>query len=149
MGLTSAEMLAAIAALTRRNFELRRPPDMAGRLSHGDPGPEGRLHQDYAARAGAGDPIQGAMSMDRICLNRDGEGHDAVRRQNLHDRARRHAAAGDELALRERERQSKEMRRIRNKLGLSQIAAARLTGGAYNAFSPGLPLVDALRRPYL
>ena len=51
------------------------------------------------------------------------------------DSARRYAAAGDELVLRERQRQSKEMRRIRRKLGLSQIAAARLTGGGHNAFS--------------
>jgi HTH-type transcriptional regulator/antitoxin MqsA len=37
--------------------------------------------------------------------------------------------------LRYRARQSKEIRRIRRKLGLSQIAAARLTGGGHNAFS--------------
>jgi HTH-type transcriptional regulator/antitoxin MqsA len=49
--------------------------------------------------------------------------------------ARRYAAAGDELVLRDRERQSKEIRRIRRKLGLSQIDAARLTGGGHNAFS--------------
>ncbi len=49
--------------------------------------------------------------------------------------AQRYAAAGDALVLRERERQSKEIRRIRRKLGLSQIAAARLTGGGHNAFS--------------
>lgn len=49
--------------------------------------------------------------------------------------ARRYAAAGDELVLDERARQSKEIRRIRRKLGLSQIAAARLTGGGHNAFS--------------
>jgi HTH-type transcriptional regulator/antitoxin MqsA len=49
--------------------------------------------------------------------------------------ARRYAAAGDELVLRERARQSKEFRRIRRKLGLSQIAAAHLTGGGHNAFS--------------
>ena len=49
--------------------------------------------------------------------------------------ARRYAAAGDALVLRERARQSKEIRRIRRKLGLSQIAAARLTGGGHNAFS--------------
>ncbi len=41
------------------------------------------------------------------------------------DSARRYAAAGDELVLRDRERQSKEIRRIRRKLGLSQVAAAR------------------------
>jgi HTH-type transcriptional regulator/antitoxin MqsA len=49
--------------------------------------------------------------------------------------ARRYAAAGDALVLRDRERQSKDIRRIRRKLGLSQIAAARLTGGGHNAFS--------------
>lgn len=49
--------------------------------------------------------------------------------------ARRYAAAGDELVLRERARQSKEIRRIRRKLGLSQVAASRLTGGGHNAFS--------------
>lgn len=49
--------------------------------------------------------------------------------------ARRYAAAGDALVMRDRERQSKEIRRIRRKLGLSQIAAARLTGGGHNAFS--------------
>lgn len=42
---------------------------------------------------------------------------------------------GDALVLREREEQSKEIRRIRRKLGLSQVAAARLTGGGHNAFS--------------
>jgi len=49
--------------------------------------------------------------------------------------ALRYAAAGDQLVLRDRERQSKEIRRIRRKLGLSQAAAARLTGGGHNAFS--------------
>jgi HTH-type transcriptional regulator/antitoxin MqsA len=49
--------------------------------------------------------------------------------------ARRYAAAGDALVLRARERQRKEIRRIRRKLGLSQVAAARLTGGGHNAFS--------------
>lgn len=49
--------------------------------------------------------------------------------------AQRYAAAGDELVLRDREWQSKEIRRIRRKLGLSQVAAARLTGGGHNAFS--------------
>ncbi|MEQ1889540.1 MAG: type II toxin-antitoxin system MqsA family antitoxin [Alphaproteobacteria bacterium] len=49
--------------------------------------------------------------------------------------ARRYAAAGDMLVLREREQQSREIRRIRRKLGLSQVAAARLTGGGHNAFS--------------
>jgi HTH-type transcriptional regulator/antitoxin MqsA len=50
------------------------------------------------------------------------------------DSARRYAAAGDALVLRERQRQSKELRRIRRKLGLTQAAAARLTGGGHNAF---------------
>lgn len=49
--------------------------------------------------------------------------------------ARAYAAVGDALVLREREHQSKEIRRIRRKLGLSQVAAARLTGGGHNAFS--------------
>ena len=51
------------------------------------------------------------------------------------DSARRYAAAGDDLVLRDRDRQSKEIRRIRRKLGLSQVAASRLTGGGHNAFS--------------
>jgi len=51
------------------------------------------------------------------------------------DSARRYAAAGDKLVLRERARIAAEIRRIRRKLGLSQIAAARLTGGGHNAFS--------------
>jgi HTH-type transcriptional regulator/antitoxin MqsA len=51
------------------------------------------------------------------------------------DSARRYAAAGDELVLRDRAKQSREIRRIRRKLGLSQVAAARLTGGGHNAFS--------------
>jgi HTH-type transcriptional regulator/antitoxin MqsA len=51
------------------------------------------------------------------------------------DSAQRYAAAGDELVLQDRERQSRETRRIRKKLGLSQAAAARLTGGGHNAFS--------------
>jgi HTH-type transcriptional regulator/antitoxin MqsA len=49
--------------------------------------------------------------------------------------AKRYAAAGDELVLRERVRVGKEIRRIRQKLGLTQAAAARLTGGGHNAFS--------------
>jgi HTH-type transcriptional regulator/antitoxin MqsA len=49
--------------------------------------------------------------------------------------ARRYAAAGDELVVQARRRQSKEIKRIRLKLGLSQVAAARLTGGGHNAFS--------------
>jgi len=51
------------------------------------------------------------------------------------DSAQRYAAAGDELVLAERSRQAQEIRRIRRKLGLSQAAAARLTGGGHNAFS--------------
>ena len=51
------------------------------------------------------------------------------------DSAQRYAAAGDALVLRAREQQSQEIRRIRRKLGLSQVAAARLTGGGHNAFS--------------
>lgn len=49
--------------------------------------------------------------------------------------ARRYAAAGDDLVLRARAKQSEEIRRIRRKLGLTQAAAARLTGGGHNAFS--------------
>jgi HTH-type transcriptional regulator/antitoxin MqsA len=49
--------------------------------------------------------------------------------------ARRYAAEGDRLVLRDRERQRRELRRIREKLGLTQAAAARLTGGGHNAFS--------------
>lgn len=49
--------------------------------------------------------------------------------------ARRYAAAGDALVLHDRARQSREIRRIRRKLGLTQVAAARLTGGGHNAFS--------------
>jgi HTH-type transcriptional regulator / antitoxin MqsA len=51
------------------------------------------------------------------------------------DSAQRYAAAGDALVLRARNQQSQEIRRIRRKLGLSQVAAARLTGGGHNAFS--------------
>jgi len=49
--------------------------------------------------------------------------------------AKRYAAAGDALVLRQRARQSAEIRRIRRKLGLTQREAARLTGGGHNAFS--------------
>ncbi|HVA65276.1 MAG TPA: type II toxin-antitoxin system MqsA family antitoxin [Terriglobales bacterium] len=49
--------------------------------------------------------------------------------------ARRYALAGDRLVLRARELERAEIRRIRRKLGLSQAAAARLTGGGHNAFS--------------
>ena len=47
--------------------------------------------------------------------------------------AKRYAAAGDKLVLQDRDRQ--RIRRIRRKLGLNQLAAARLTGGGHNAFS--------------
>src|SRR5262245_34794642 len=49
--------------------------------------------------------------------------------------AKRYAAAGDKLVLQARDRQRQEIRRIRRKLGLSQVAASRLTGGGHNAFS--------------
>jgi HTH-type transcriptional regulator/antitoxin MqsA len=49
--------------------------------------------------------------------------------------AQRYAAAGDALVLAERARISREIRRIRKKLRLSQKDAARLTGGGHNAFS--------------
>lgn len=49
--------------------------------------------------------------------------------------AQRYAKAGDNLVLQARHRQSTELRRIRRKLKLSQVAAARLTGGGHNAFS--------------
>lgn len=49
--------------------------------------------------------------------------------------ARRYAAAGDELVIRERSRQAAELRRIRRRLGINQQVAARLTGGGHNAFS--------------
>jgi HTH-type transcriptional regulator/antitoxin MqsA len=49
--------------------------------------------------------------------------------------AKRYAAAGDRLVMEARDRQRQEIRRIRRKLGLSQTAAARLTGGGHNAFS--------------
>jgi HTH-type transcriptional regulator / antitoxin MqsA len=47
----------------------------------------------------------------------------------------RYAKAGDELILRARERESKELRRIRKKLGLTQKEAAAVFGGGVNAFS--------------
>lgn len=47
----------------------------------------------------------------------------------------RYAKASDELIRRARERESKELRRIRKKLGLSQKEAARIFGGGVNAFS--------------
>jgi HTH-type transcriptional regulator/antitoxin MqsA len=51
------------------------------------------------------------------------------------DSAKRYAAAGDALVLRDREHQRSEIRRIRRKLGLSQAQASELTGGGPNAFS--------------
>jgi HTH-type transcriptional regulator / antitoxin MqsA len=49
--------------------------------------------------------------------------------------AESYGAAGDALIQRARAQQSQEIRRIRRKLGLTQAAAARLTGGGHNAFS--------------
>jgi HTH-type transcriptional regulator / antitoxin MqsA len=49
--------------------------------------------------------------------------------------AARYSAASDELVRRARVMQSHEIRRIRRKLGLTQLAASRLTGGGHNAFS--------------
>jgi HTH-type transcriptional regulator/antitoxin MqsA len=49
--------------------------------------------------------------------------------------AHRYAAAGDRLVLQAREVERSEIRRIRRKLGLSQVSAAKLTGGGHNAFS--------------
>jgi HTH-type transcriptional regulator/antitoxin MqsA len=51
------------------------------------------------------------------------------------ENAQCYATGGDALVLRDRGRQSREIRRIRLKLGLSQVAAARRTGGGHNAFS--------------
>jgi HTH-type transcriptional regulator/antitoxin MqsA len=47
----------------------------------------------------------------------------------------RYAKAGDELIHCVRERESKELRRIRKKLGLTQKEAAVIFGGGVNAFS--------------
>ncbi|CAJ9446041.1 type II toxin-antitoxin system MqsA family antitoxin [Burkholderia thailandensis] len=49
--------------------------------------------------------------------------------------AMRYAEAGDALVLQAREHTQHEIRRIRKKLHLSQVQAARLTGGGHNAFS--------------
>jgi HTH-type transcriptional regulator/antitoxin MqsA len=49
--------------------------------------------------------------------------------------ATRYAEAGDALVLRARKHLQEEIARIRKKLGLTQAAAARLTGGGHNAFS--------------
>src|SRR5438552_2468575 len=47
----------------------------------------------------------------------------------------RYAEAGDKLVLRARKHLQDDIGRIRRKLGLTQTAAARLTGGGHNAFS--------------
>jgi HTH-type transcriptional regulator/antitoxin MqsA len=52
-----------------------------------------------------------------------------------HESALAYAKAGDELVLRARKLRSEELRRIRRKLGLSQVRAGKLTGGGHNAFS--------------
>jgi HTH-type transcriptional regulator / antitoxin MqsA len=49
--------------------------------------------------------------------------------------AKRYVAAGDALVLRERALRGAEVRRIREKLGLTQQQAGALTGGGHNAFS--------------
>jgi HTH-type transcriptional regulator/antitoxin MqsA len=49
--------------------------------------------------------------------------------------AQLYAAAGDELVLKSRKREQQELKRIRQKLGLTQQAAASITGGGHNAFS--------------
>lgn len=46
-----------------------------------------------------------------------------------------YAAAGDALVINERLNVADQLRRTRNKLGLTQRAAAELTGGGHNAFS--------------
>jgi HTH-type transcriptional regulator / antitoxin MqsA len=51
------------------------------------------------------------------------------------DSAQRYAAAGDELVLKSRKREQQELKRIRQKLDLTQQAAAEITGGGHNAFS--------------
>ena len=47
----------------------------------------------------------------------------------------RYAAAGDELVLQARQREQMELKRIRQKLDLTQRDAALITGGGHNAFS--------------
>jgi HTH-type transcriptional regulator/antitoxin MqsA len=49
--------------------------------------------------------------------------------------AQRYAAAGDALVLQSRKREQRELKRIRQKLDLTQQAAAEITGGGHNAFS--------------
>ena len=51
------------------------------------------------------------------------------------DSARRYAEAGDRLVREERDAQRLDIRRIREKLKLTQTQAAQLTGGGHNAFS--------------
>jgi HTH-type transcriptional regulator/antitoxin MqsA len=58
--------------------------------------------------------------------------------------ARRYGAAGDELVLRDRERQSKEIRRIRRKLGLSQVPSGLDACGS-GACEPEFPSLSSLR----
>ena len=47
----------------------------------------------------------------------------------------RYAAAGDDLVLAARRKLGEEIRRMREKLGLTQAKAALLTGGGHSAFS--------------
>jgi HTH-type transcriptional regulator/antitoxin MqsA len=47
----------------------------------------------------------------------------------------KYAKCSDELILRSREQERKELRRIRKKLGLTQKEAAAIFGGGVNAFS--------------
>jgi HTH-type transcriptional regulator/antitoxin MqsA len=49
--------------------------------------------------------------------------------------AQRYANGGDELILQARKREQRELKRIRQKLDLTQQAAAEITGGGHNAFS--------------
>jgi HTH-type transcriptional regulator/antitoxin MqsA len=49
--------------------------------------------------------------------------------------AQRYAAAGDALVLQSRKREQRELKRIRQKLDLTQQIAAEITGGGHNAFS--------------
>lgn len=137
---------------------------VAGRISRTDSRAKGCLHQDHLARFSTRDPVQGEVAMARRCASCDespkmkrfdGETFTiehaglSAKVRNLSgwrcgncdevefdaESARRYAAAGDELVLRDRGRQVREIRRIRRKLGLTQAAAARLTGGGHNAFS--------------
>jgi HTH-type transcriptional regulator/antitoxin MqsA len=49
--------------------------------------------------------------------------------------AERYAAAGDALVLEARRAAGEELRRIRKKLGMTQIEASEISGGGHNAFS--------------